>query len=269
MKFDSVTPIENAGRNKIYIGKVGSKKYLIKQYVKHPLFEKSYEENRSCELLCYKTLPWRHMPTFVGGNVPKRYLITEYVSGKQLQWSPETINLVVTVFEKDILQTDAHFLPKRRYDRVIPKLIKRAKELEENGVIKGTEMYMKLLKDNKTQLMASAKYFSHGDLRDGNLLISRAKVYIIDFENSRRDNYHYDLAAIYVDLRNLSLQQYFYAVISEKSYFNENMFRIMVLKRCIDAMYSFFHRGLTHLDFYAQSVIFFNSIAQGKDPWNE
>ncbi len=267
IKFHSVTPIDNAGRNKIFIGRVGSKKFLIKQYVKHPLFEKSYKENRTCELLCYQMLPWKHIPTFVKGSVSKRYLITEYVPGKQLQWSNDTINLVIAMFEEDILQTDASFLPKSRYDHVIPNLINRAKELEKNGVIKRAEMFQRLLQDNRAQLMASAKYFSHGDPRDGNLLISRGKVYVIDFEKSRRDNYHYDLVAIYIDLRNYGLQQYFFAVISGKPYFDENLFRIMMLKRCIDMMYSFFHRELTHLDVYAQAVLFFNSIAEGKDPW--
>jgi serine/threonine protein kinase len=271
IKFDSVTPIVNHGENIISIGMKDGIKYLIKEYRVNSVKKAEAKEKWDCETLCYQHLSrdssWRRiMPRYVEGSIAKRYIITEFIDGENIRWSKDTVELIVSFFQGDIIRkTDARFLPKRGYTKKYTKLlVGKAKSVPD---LRSIDIFEREFHENAALIEAESKHFSHGDPRDGNVMVSNGKVYLIDFESSRRDNLMYDLAAVYVDLCNRSLQRYYYSKIVQFDFYDEKLFRLMVLRRCIQVAFTFYTLDITHEPHYPQSVKIFNTLIEGKTPW--
>jgi thiamine kinase-like enzyme len=236
-KFDSIKNYEVPSKNDLFLGKIGEKKYIIKKFKIRDERKKNDLENTQCEILCYDNLNWPCMIPVKELSIEKKFLITEYKNLKNLNKSINSINMVLKFFKQYIAKNNADFLPSRDYDVYLKTIYKRAKILEKNGIIKDWKKIKKIFKAYKRKLKKNSKFFSHGDFRVGNILLEGEKLILIDFEQARKDNLLYDLACYYMDLKKKKLQKYAYDIISKFPYFDEKIFKLMLIRRNVEYLY--------------------------------
>ena len=236
-KFDSIKKYEVPSKNDLFLGKIGRKEYIIKKFKIRDERKKNDLENTQCEILCYDNLNWPCMIPVKELSIEKKFLITEYKILKKLDKSVKSINMVLKFFKQYIAESNANFLPSRDYNAYLKTIYTRAQILENNGIIKDWKKIKKLFKTYKRKLKKSSKFFSHGDFRVGNILLEGEELRLIDFEQARRDNLLYDLASYYMDLEKKRLQKYAYEIISKFPYLDENIFKLMLIRRNVEYLY--------------------------------
>lgn len=75
-------------------------------------------------------------------------------------------------------------------------LVEQSKDMEKEGIFSGedSEKIKALIFENKQLLEKQNKFFTHGDLQIGNIIIFGKKIKIIDFESSHLNNFAFDVA---------------------------------------------------------------------------
>jgi thiamine kinase-like enzyme len=238
-KFNKIEPIPIASKNNIFIGTIGKRKYIIKEFNIRDWFKENDLDNMKSEISCYKNLKWLIMPKVLGSNIKSKYLITEFIEHRPLRDSKRTVDRILIIFKKYIEKENPKFLQVREYVSYLPSIYSRAKGLVRDNVIDNWKNMRSRFEKNKEKLVNNATHFSHGDFRKGNILPKKDKLIIIDFDQARRDNLLSDLACLYIDLEKKDLKKYLYSKISKLDYFDKEIFELMLIRRCVEILYTF------------------------------
>jgi hypothetical protein len=236
--FDKIEGFDFGSKNKLSIGYKGKSKFFIKEYVVRKGREADDLLKVRCEILCYKNIKSLKLPEVLKSDYKKRVLILEFVNFDSVKISKSNIDKIIKLYLEKIIKTDAPFLPRVTYRYYSGSLYKRAKKLASQGIIKNLGRIYRFFEENKTLINKSAKYFSHGDLHFGNIKYLDNELTITDLEHARRDNKMYDLASVYADLyKNKKLAKYFLKKIKKMKFFDNDLFLLMVFRRCIEVIY--------------------------------
>jgi thiamine kinase-like enzyme len=256
MKFDKIIELNVKSKNELFIGYKEDSKFFIKKYVVRKGREKDDLLKIKCEILCYKNLRKISLPRLIKSDFKNRILILEFVKYRDIKLSKEIIDKIINYYFNKILKIDASFLPEVKFDYYEKSLFKRAKKLSEMRIIYDVDKVIEQFKQNRKQINNFSKNFSHGDLHLGNFKYLDNKLTITDFEHARQDNEMYDLTAIFIDLfqRNI-LRDYFYSRIKNRKIFDEKLFNLMLIRRCIEVLYALKESKKSHHFMNAKNII--------------
>ena len=237
--FDKVKELRINSKNKLFVGVKGKSKYFIKDYVVRKGREKDDLLKVKCEILAYKNIKSISLPKLYKADYKNRILILNWTHFEAVKQTKKTVSKIIDFYFNKMIKIQASFLPKVTYDYYQRSLLKRAKELQKKKIINNLNKVIELFGENKNKVNKASKYFSHGDLHLGNFKYLDNKLTITDLEHSRRDNAMYDLASIYVSIyHRKSLREYFYEKIKKRGIFDQELFKLMIYRRCIEILYA-------------------------------
>jgi hypothetical protein len=239
VKFDKIERLDIKSRNSLFAGYVGKNKFFIKRYVFRKGMEKEDLLKARCEILCYRNLKSMNLPRVVEADYRKRLLVLDFVRYRDVVASKKTVDGILDLRSRVMKGIDASFLPKVTYAYYSSNLHRQAMELKDRKIIKDLNGIFDQFEESKIALNESARYFSHGDLRFGNIKYLGQRLTIIDMEHSRRDNLMCDLAGIYADLSDKkALADYFMNRITKMKEFDGDLFTLMLYRRCIEILHA-------------------------------
>ncbi len=171
----------------------------------------------------------------------KQYIVLPFIDYRRVVINEQTINQALVLHENlESLKTD--FLKTIEWDYYPGQLFKTLDLLSETM---NSEIDIKLIQttflENRGLIQEQNVTFSHGDFHFDNVRWQGDSLVLLDWENAHRDNRYYDLASMYQSFFHIEngtdFIDYFYGQISSKEQFDEELFRLMVLRRCVNVLY--------------------------------
>lgn len=261
--YENIRPITITSKNNVYIATKNKSKYIIKEFNIRDWFRENDIQNMNSEFNCFKNLNWDIMPKLIDANIKKRYLITKYINSNEIKDSKQLIIKILKIFKDYIINQDSSFIKNRDYKDYLNSIYSRAKELDNDKIINYSLKMIKLFEKQKLKLIKTSNKFSHGDFRKANLLMNNDKLFIIDFDQAREDNLLYDLASFYMDILNKELKEYFYNKIKEFEFFDKEIFNLMIIRRCIEILYTFNkNEELRKTDFFSYCIKLYTQLVE-------
>ena len=83
-KFDSIEHLPVSGKNNLLLGKIGRRKFVIKEFNVRDCRKQHDLEGIKCEILCYENLKWPNLIKVKEKSFQRRFLITKYQDFKEL-----------------------------------------------------------------------------------------------------------------------------------------------------------------------------------------
>ena len=196
----------------------------------------------------------------VEANRQDNYLVLKKVELKKTELNEQSVDEIMNVYLEKLITVDASFLPETNWN-LYEEIFLKLKILESKNIITDAQKITEGFKGQKKLIENSEKFFSHNDYNLSNLKRLGGKLIVSDFEYARRDNAMVDMATFYIDLcDNNELQKYFREKLNKHPLYNEELFDLMVLRRCILVMNSLADNQES--SYFRKNLLAFNSISE-------
>lgn len=232
--YENVHKLMSKSNNEIFFGVKDGRECIIKKY----LSTKSVE-NLKNEIYCYQSLPPEILLNFVEANIEYRFLTTEKANLQVMEKNTDSLDEIFDLYSNKLVNINCNQLSVVNWDNYEKVFIKLQK-LEEKGVISNADLVVREFKNNQQLIENAPKVFSQHDFTFRNIQKADDRLVLFDFEFACRDNAMCDMAYLYSDIENDDfLEKYFKNKLQKTEYYNEKLFDLMELQRCIVMLYAF------------------------------
>ena len=190
----------------------------------------------NAELLCYQQLPQELLIEVVEINPDERYLVLRKLDLRDIEKSEQSLDDIIALYFEKLAPVDASSLPEGSWDDY-EQMFEKIQSLESANVSNNAQSIIDLFKRNRTLIEQSPNVFSHGDFNLRNIKKDGTRLVVLDFEHAQRDNAMKDMAALYTSIANdAQLSAHFQDVMRQRNEYNETLFDLMVIRRCVLAL---------------------------------
>lgn len=219
----------------LYATKDGRECFIKKYNSRHGIDEKT-REKANTEMLCYQNLPKEILIETIEVNSDERYLVLKKEELEDIEKDKEFVEKFTDIGLNEFPAIDASFLPETDWS-YYENIFKYLKEIEDAGFIDNADDVIGLFESNKKLIENSKQIFSHQDFGPPNVKKINGKYKVLDFEFSRRDNAMYDMACVYIDVKdNEELKSFFDDKIKNSHLYNHILLDLMVIRRATVVM---------------------------------
>lgn len=244
--FENLNRFNYSGSNFYFTGEKEGKKCFIKKF-NRPDIETNKKRTKN-EILCYEHLPADIRVDYIEGDIKKQYIAIEYAELEVLTKDEDGLNQIMHLALNQFPQIDASFLQATDWQSY-ENIFKRIEELKKLGIIKDPENIKKQFIDNKEIIENAKKIFCHVAFSFSNVRKFKNKIVMIDFEQATQDNAMVDMAKIYIEIYDdKELLERFKKILEGSDSYNENLLRLMILRRCITYIHSCYEQKNSFLD---------------------
>jgi thiamine kinase-like enzyme len=228
-------------KHDLYIGHKDGAKVFIKKYLIRSDQELTDKEKMLTEMACYERLPQLNLPKLIESNAEENYIVMLFIDYRNPTISNELIDQALAL-HKGLRDLDSSFLKASDWSYYSNDLFAYLDILQEKmGSELDTARIKTVFLENQNVIEQQELTFSHGDFHFDNVRWRDDAMVLIDLENAHRDNIYYDLASMYQSFFHIDdgvkFIEYFYDQISSENDFDENLFRLMLLRRCVNVLY--------------------------------
>lgn len=228
-------------KHDLYRGHHNGQPVFIKKYIVRPGQETADREKMLNEIACYKNPAQLNLPTPIEINRDEQYIVLPFIEYQKVAINEQTIDQVLAIHQNlESLKID--FLKTIDWDYYPNQLFNVLDILDEAmGSELDTAFIRQAFTENQQLIKEQVLTVSHGDFHFNNVRWQDGAMVLLDWENAHYDNRYYDLASMYQSFFHIEngtdFIGYFYRQISSEPQFDEQLFRLMVLRRCVNVLY--------------------------------
>lgn len=235
--YKNIQRILEKSSNHIFTGQKNEQECFIKKFLDQEEADGEAGRKISAELACYKNLPAENLIDVVEVNLEEKYLVLEQVKLENIEKNEKSIKNIIDLYFNKLVKNDTQFLPSIQWAQY-EKLFKKFKVLENHGLINGADKFINMFNERRELINESKKVFSHHDFNFSNIKNVNGRLVIYDFEHAAWDNAMYDPATFYIEMQgDDNLKQVTKNLIQDSYLFNQELFDLMLIRRCVDVMY--------------------------------
>lgn len=250
-------------RNEVFVGTNSEgKRFHIKLYTEIPGGEGL--QGRT-DIACYEHLGDKlPLPRLFAASEKDGYIVTEFLQLQDIEQTKQGVADVVDTIETKLATVDAPFLPGMKMEYYDGKLLRKVRELGEEGVVtsKAIATAIQIFRSKRDEIARRPLVFSHQDLKFENVKRDEAgSIIIIDPEFARRDIPEYDAAALLADLEvHPELAEYARQCFSAGTHINAELLDAIELRRCVEMLRGSKMRHLPHNENFKKHLFAFEQI---------
>lgn len=218
--------------NYYFTGEINGVECFIKKFNRpHIVNINTNKERTKTEIDCYQNLPSDLLIEYIEGNENECYIVLKKEILEDFGRDKGSVKQMMDLCLR-LSQVDAKFLPEMssNYDGIFKKL----ELLDSANIVNDAGSIKKQFIDNQELIKNSPKVFSHLDFNFLNVKKLGNRAVIFDFENAKQDNAMVDMAVLYIEISDdQELVNEFEENIKKHPLYNEELLRLMVLRRCI------------------------------------
>lgn len=240
--YEPLTPIAKNTKHDLFVGHRGNEKVFIKKYLIRPDREETDRFKMTTEISCYDHLAESlQLPKPIESDRHEGYLVLPFIEYDDVVMSNTAIDAALQLHDR-LTRLDASFLKPVGWDYYTGYILEHLTLLKDK--VGDDEMDCEHIKtiflNYKADILSQDLCFSHGDFHFDNMKWHNGKLVAMDFENTRQDNIYYDFASMYQSFfhvdNGLDFIDYFYQKLANRPGFDEKMFYLMLLRRCVGVM---------------------------------
>ena len=240
--YEPLTTISKNTKHDLFTGRFKDERVFIKKYLIRPDREETDRFKMLTEIACYDYLAESlQLPKPIESNSEAGYLVLPFVDYDDVTMSHAAIEAALQLHDR-LVKLDAHFLKPVDWEYYTGYILEHLSFLKDK--VSPDEMDCEYIEtiflNHKDDILKQDRYFSHGDFHFDNMKWHSGVLVAMDFENARQDNVYYDFASMYQSFfhveNGLSFIDDFYRQLLSRPNFDEKMFHLMLLRRCVAVM---------------------------------
>ena len=237
--FTNLKKFDNDNTNYFFIGEKDGEECFIKIFNRPQVDGVDVNIERiGTEIDCYKNLPPDMLIDYIEGSKEDNYIVLRKVELEDLERSKQSLKKMMDLGLKDFAKIDASFLPETTWESY-EDIFKKIDILENAGIIEDAKDIKELFSKRREIIENSKKRFSHLDFNFLNIKKLNDKVVPFDFEIAKQDNAMVDMGILYIEISDdEKLVEEFEKNIKESDLYNEQLLKLMIIRRCIILLYA-------------------------------
>lgn len=240
--YEPLVAITKNTKHELFVGRRGAQKVFIKKYLIRPDREETDRFKMMTEIACYDHLTESlELPRPIASDEHEGYLVLPFIEYEDIVMSTAAIDAALQLHDR-LTKLDASFLKPIGWDYYTGYILDHLSFLEDkmNVAEMDCERIKAIFLDHKEVILKQVRCFSHGDFHFDNMKWHNGELVVMDFENTRQDTVYYDFASMYQSFfhvgNGLDFIDYYHGKLTSRPDFDEKMFHLMLVRRCIAVM---------------------------------